>query len=64
MQATITITFLALCLSAPWISRKWGTRGGWVWFIISLGSSFQCSYFSVMYNHFDPLYEVDTSARQ
>jgi hypothetical protein len=36
MQATITITFLALCISAPWISRKWGMMGGWVWFITSL----------------------------
>ncbi len=37
MQTAIVIIFLALCISAPWIARKWGDRGGLAWFIVSLG---------------------------
>jgi hypothetical protein len=40
MQVAIIVIFLALCISAPWISRKWGPRGEWAWFIISVSFLF------------------------
>lgn len=36
MQAAIVVIFLALCISAPWISRKWGPRGEWAWGLTSI----------------------------
>lgn len=37
MRVAIVIVFLALSISAPGIFEKWGPRGEWVWFIISVG---------------------------
>lgn len=31
MQAAIVTVFLALSVSAPWVFKKWGTRGEWAW---------------------------------
>lgn len=31
MQAFFVIIFLALSISAPWIFKKWGQRGEWIW---------------------------------
>ena len=31
MQAAVVIVFLALSISAPWVFKKWGTRGEWAW---------------------------------
>ncbi|MBN1313296.1 MAG: hypothetical protein JXB30_17945 [Anaerolineae bacterium] len=36
METAVTIIFFALIISAPWINRKWGNKGGWVWAIISM----------------------------
>lgn len=38
MQIAVATYFLALCISAPWVSRKWGLRGAFAWGIIGLWS--------------------------
>jgi hypothetical protein len=35
MQIAVIIVFLALCISAPWIARKW-RWGGLVWALSSV----------------------------
>jgi len=37
MEAAVVIIYLALCISAPWIARKWGAKGSWGWFLITIG---------------------------
>ena len=36
MQAIFIVLFVALCVSAPRISRKWGARGEWAWGIATM----------------------------
>lgn len=36
MQTATGVVFALLCISAPWISRKWGWRGGIAWGIATL----------------------------
>lgn len=36
MQIATIVFFLALIISAPWISRKWGAKGEWAWGIIAM----------------------------
>lgn len=33
MPFAVITTFIALCISAPWISRSWGWRGEIAWAI-------------------------------
>ena len=37
MQTAIVVIYLAICISAPWIARKWGAKGSWAWFITAIG---------------------------
>jgi len=37
MKIMVITTYLALCISAPWIARKWGGKGSWVWFFSAVG---------------------------
>ena len=34
MKTLISISFVGLITSAPWVSRKWGAIGEWTWGII------------------------------
>lgn len=34
MDIAVIVIFIALMISAPWISRKWGAKGEWTWGII------------------------------
>lgn len=36
METVIMVVFFALIISAPWINRKWGSKGAWAWSIISM----------------------------
>ena len=36
MQIVTIVIFILLCISAPWVSRKWGWRGALAWGIITL----------------------------
>ena len=31
MQIATSVVFVLLCVSAPWVSRRWGLRGGLAW---------------------------------
>lgn len=35
MENAFIVVFIALVISAPWISQKWDKYGAFVWFIIS-----------------------------
>ena len=36
MQNAIALIFLALMISAPWVSRKWGAKGELIWGMIAM----------------------------
>ncbi|MCJ7734833.1 MAG: hypothetical protein MUP11_09820 [Anaerolineales bacterium] len=36
MESVFTVVFIALVISAPWVSRKWDKYGALAWFIISV----------------------------
>jgi len=37
MKTAIFTIYLGLCISVPWIARKWGEKGSWVWFLTTIG---------------------------
>lgn len=37
MKTAVVIIYLTLCISAPWIARKWGRKGSWAWFLTAVG---------------------------
>lgn len=40
MQIGISVAYVVLCISAPWVARKWGWRGGMAWGMVTLGFLF------------------------